>query len=186
MPSRDSPAPRFPPLRIPIFYKEKVYFEGARERGTVAVTHMGSKVLLSQDFSASKFSMIILTTIQSGPGPPPPRQQQQQQQQPRRRGPRRPPAGTPAPAAPPRTLRRLPVQQKPPGRGRRPSDMEGAEPVEQRLLSAGPALAAPLSGSASRAQRGSPPAGGRRGRVRRWCGAGRAGRCGTGSPPPPP
>lgn len=32
-------------------------------------THMGSKVLLSQDFSASKFSMIIFTTIQSGPCP---------------------------------------------------------------------------------------------------------------------
>lgn len=30
-------------------------------------THMGSRVLLSQDFSASKFSMIILETIHSGP-----------------------------------------------------------------------------------------------------------------------
>lgn len=30
-------------------------------------THMGSRVLLSQDLSASKFSMIILETIHSGP-----------------------------------------------------------------------------------------------------------------------
>lgn len=30
-------------------------------------THMGSRVLLSQDFSASKFSMIILETIHNGP-----------------------------------------------------------------------------------------------------------------------
>jgi hypothetical protein len=30
-------------------------------------THMGSRVLLSQDLSASKFSMIILDTIHSGP-----------------------------------------------------------------------------------------------------------------------
>lgn len=48
---------------------------------------MGSNVLLSQDFSASKFSMIILTTIQSGPGPAPPRQQHHQR---RRRAPCRP------------------------------------------------------------------------------------------------
>lgn len=38
-------------------------------------THMGSRVLLSQDFSASKFSIIILETMHSGPqarhSPPP-------------------------------------------------------------------------------------------------------------------
>lgn len=60
-----------------------------RERGNAAATHMGSNVLLSQDFSASKFSMIILTTIQSGPSPAPPRQQQQHHQR-RRRAPCRP------------------------------------------------------------------------------------------------
>lgn len=89
MPSGASPAQRSPPLRIPVFSQGRFILEGAGERGRVAATHMGSKVLLSQDFSASKFSMIILTTIQSGPGPPPPRQQQQQQQR-RRRAPRRP------------------------------------------------------------------------------------------------
>lgn len=75
------------PRGSPSFPRKGLFWRGRGKRGRVATTHMGSKVLLSQDFSASKFSMIILTTIQSGPGPPPPRQQQQQQ---RRRGPRRP------------------------------------------------------------------------------------------------
>lgn len=50
--------------------------EGGQQR-LAGFTHMGSKVLLSQDFSASKFSMIILTTIQSGPSPASPEQQWQ-------------------------------------------------------------------------------------------------------------
>lgn len=36
-------------------------------QGNSPDTHMGSRVLLSQDFSASKFSMIILETIHRGP-----------------------------------------------------------------------------------------------------------------------
>lgn len=51
--------------------------KGGQQR-LAGFTHMGSKVLLSQDFSASKFSMIILTTIQSGPSPASPEQQWQQ------------------------------------------------------------------------------------------------------------
>lgn len=153
-PSRDSPAPRFPPLRIPIFCKEKVYFEGVRKGP--GYSH-GLQGFAEPGFQRLEVFYDHFNHHPERPGPP-----------------ASPPAATaaaaapaagsapprrrhPTPAAPPRTLRRLPVRQRPPGSGRRPSDTEGAEPVEQRLLLAGPALAAALPGSASRALRGFPP-----------------------------